>query len=102
MRKYLWLAKRVNQLPAGYKQRTNTVVEGRAKTGEISRLGLVSHRETWEGRIASNAAPSAIRYIRTPDGQWRHMTFGEMVDRGYFILGKGPAGVREQQEGIHE
>ena len=86
--------KRVFYLPSGYKSRTTTKVEGRAKTGEISPKGLVGHTHHWDGRIAANPAPAGIRYIRDPDGTNRPMTFTEMVAHGYFIMGRGPVGVR--------
>ncbi len=87
-------------LPSRFKHRKNTTVVGRAKTGEISQNGLVSFTEDWEGRIASNAAPNAIRYV-LENGKFRKMTFQEMVDRGHFILGRGPTGIRPQKEGVH-
>jgi hypothetical protein len=87
-------------LPSDYKKRRNTVVTGEARTGEISPKGLVSHTEDWEGRIQAAAAPSAVRMIQNPDGTLRPMTFREMVDRGYFIVSKGPTGVRKQTKGI--
>ena len=86
--------KRVLYLPSNYKSSTTRKVDGRAKTGEVSPQGLVAHTEDWEGRIAADVAPGTVRYIRDPDGTWRKMTFKEMVERGYFILGKGPKGVR--------
>lgn len=85
---------------ARYRQATNTKVEGRAKSGEISPKGLVAHTEDWEGRVASLAAPSAIRYIRDPDGHIRPMTMKEMIARGYFVVASGPVGIRNQIEGI--
>jgi hypothetical protein len=92
MKKALYLAR--------YKRMTNTTVVGRAKSGEISPKGLVAHTEDWEGRITAAAAPPAIRYIREPDGHVRPMTFKELVDRGFFIVAKGPTGIRKQNEGI--
>ena len=94
MRKFFYVAR------SGIKNMTNTVVEGEARTGEISPKGLVSHTEDWEGRVQAAAAPSAIRYIREPDGHLRPLTFKEMVDRGYFIVAKGPTGIRKQHKGI--
>ena len=85
---------------ARYQRKTNTKVEGVAKTGEISARGIVAHTEDWEGRITATAGPSAIRYIRDPDGHVRPMTFKEMVDRGYFLVAKGPTGIRKPTEGI--
>ena len=81
-------------LPSGYKRSTRMRVDGRSKTGEISRKGLVGHTDHWDGRIAANAAPAGIRYIVDPDGTARPMTFTELVARGYFIMGSGPVGVR--------
>lgn len=78
-------------------QKINKTVEGRAKTGEVSPKGLVTHFEDWQGRIRSTAAPAAMRYIKTPDGV-RLMTMREMIDRGYFIVGKGPKGVRGNEK----
>lgn len=72
-------------------QKVNRTVEGRAKTGEVSPKGLVAHTEDWEGRVAAEAAPATIRLIRTRDGV-RPMTMPEMIERGYFIVGKGPNG----------
>ena len=95
MKKTLYLAK----IKRGA---THTRVEGIAKSGEISPKGVVAHTEDWEGRVAAAAAPSAIRYIREPDGHIRPMTFKEMVDRGYFIVARGPTGVRRIKEGINE
>lgn len=93
--KPLALPRRVFYLPPGYKKRTNRVVKGRAKTGEISPNGLVSETEDWEGRVKAAAGPSALRLIVNPDGSLRPMTFAEMTERGYFIPGIGPSGVRE-------
>jgi len=102
MRKFLYVARRgPSYLKEGYKNRTNTTVVGEAQSGEISRKGVVAQTEDWEGRLAATAAPSAIRYIRDPDGTIRPMTFQELVDRGYFIVGRGPTGVKPIKEGIH-
>jgi hypothetical protein len=93
-RKFFYLARKAPALlPSGYRLRQNTKVEGRAKTGEISKQGLVAHTEDWDGRLKASAAPAAIRYIKTSDGV-RPMTMQEMIERGYFIVGKGPKGVR--------
>ena len=81
-------------LPSDYKKRTRRTVAGVAKTGEISPKGLVAHTEHWDGRIAANPAPAGIRYIRDLDGTARPMTFTELVAHGYFIVGRGPIGVR--------
>jgi len=88
-------------LPSDYKKRRNTVVTGEARTGEVSPKGLVSHTEDWEGRVQAQAAPATLRLVRNPDGTLRNMTFQEMVDRGFFIAGRGPTAVRKQpREGI--
>ena len=70
------------------------MVDGRAKTGEISPKGLVAHTEHWDGRVKADAAPAGIRAIMDPDGHVRNMTMKEMLERGYFHIGKGPLGVR--------
>ena len=77
-------------LPSGYKQRTNTVVRGRARTGEVSPQGLVAEKEHWDGRVEGRAMPSTMRFVREPDGHLRKMTLREMIDRGLFFVGKGP------------
>lgn len=87
MRKFIYL-------PQGYKNRTRTKVEGVARSGEISQKGVVSQTEHWDGRLSAAAGPAGVRLIRDPDGTIRNMTFAEMVARGYFIIGKGPIGVR--------
>ncbi len=89
-------------LPEGYKERTNTVVTGKAKTGEVSVKGLVAHTETWDGRIAATVGQNTIRYVRNPDGTIRPMTFRESVERGHFILGRGPTGIRLNYKTSHE
>ena len=81
-------------LPSGYKKRTHKVVTGVARTGEVSAKGIVTHVETWDDRVAATVSPAGMRYIRDPDGTIRPMTFKEQVDRGYFIPGRGPIGVR--------
>lgn len=88
MRKFLYLAKN---------KRQHTVTEGIARTGEISPKGVVSHTEDWDGRIRADVGPTPIRYVVEPDGRIRPMTFKEMVDKGYFIIGKGPVGVRRKR-----
>ena len=94
-RPFLYLARKSPAyLKEGYKKSTNKRVDGKAKTGEVSQRGLVAHTEDWEGRIKADAAPNTIRYIH--DGErWRKMTFQEMVERGYFILGSGPKGQKQ-------
>ena len=81
-------------LPSDYKTRTHKVVTGIAESGEMSEKGTVTHTETWDDRVAVDAAPAGIRYLREPDGTIRPLTFQEQVDRGYFIVGRGPIGVR--------
>jgi hypothetical protein len=80
-------------LPPGYKKSSLTRTEGRARTGEVARQGLVSHTEHWDGRVSANVQRSTIRYVREPDGTIRAMTFKEMVAKGYFIPGRGPSGL---------
>ena len=86
--------KRFIYLPSGYKKRTNRVVTGISKSGEMSLKGTVTHTETWDDRVAALARPAGIHYLREPDGHIRPLTFQEQVDRGYFIPGRGPIGVR--------
>jgi hypothetical protein len=38
-----------------YNQRTNTVTEGVASTGQISPKGTVAHREHFDGRVDAHA-----------------------------------------------
>lgn len=83
-----------------YKRKTNTVVEGVSKRGEVSPKGVVAHTEDWDGRVAATLGPVAIRYVREPDGHIRPMTMQEMIDRGYFVVARGPVGVRRIREGI--
>ena len=71
---------------------TNTVTEGRAKTGEVSTKGLVTHRESWDGTTAVVAQPNAIHYVYDDEGEFRPMTMDEMIAKGYFIVGSGPGG----------
>ena len=87
MRRFLYL-------PSDYKKRTNKIVTGVARTGEVSEQGIVTHVETWDDRVAATVGPAGIRYLREPDGHIRPLTFQEQVDRGYFIPGVGPIGVR--------
>jgi len=95
MRKHLWLARKPPaQLKTGYKQSSNRVVEGVAETGEMSPKGLVAHTEHWDGRVTGEAGPTPIRYVVEKSGRIRPMTFKEMVAKGYFIIGRGPTGVR--------
>lgn len=77
------------------KKSTNRTVEGIAKTGEISPKGTVAHIEDWEGRIAAEANPTSMHFeYSVSTGRLRRLTFQEMVDRGYFILGYGPKGAK--------
>jgi hypothetical protein len=75
---------------ARYAKKTNTVVEGVAKTGEISPKGTVAHTEDLEGRVAVLAAPATIRWVRDPDGTLRPKTMKEMIRDGQFLIGVGP------------
>ncbi len=86
------MVRRAIYLPSGYKRSNVTRIEGRARSGEVSRQGLVSHTEHWDGRISANVQRSTIRYVREPDGSVRQMTMAEMVAKGYFTLGRGPSG----------
>ena len=86
--------KRFLYLPSGYKKRTNKIVTGVARTGEVSLKGIVTHVETWDDRVAATVGPAGIRYLREPDGHIRPLTHQEQIDRGYFIPGRGPVGVR--------
>ena len=70
--------------------RTHTDEEGRAKTGEISPKGLVTHIEQWDGRTSAKAQPSPMHYVYNDAGEIRPMTMPEMIAKGYFIVGKGP------------
>lgn len=78
------------------RDQTRTKVEGIARTGEISPKGWVSHTEDWDGRIMAKAAPNVLRLVMDRDGHVRPMTMREMIDRGYFIVAKGPIGVRRE------
>ena len=70
--------------------KTNRTVEGRATTGEVSTKGLVTHIESRDGRVAAIAQPAPMHYVYNDDGEIRPMTMPEMIDKGYFIIGKGP------------
>jgi len=86
---HIWLPK------SGYKKSTNRVVEGIARTGEVSPKGTVAHVEDWDGRVAAEANPSSMHFAYSVStGELRRLTFQEMVDRGYFILGYGPKGAK--------
>ncbi len=80
-------------LPSGYRRSNVTQTVGRARSGEIAPQGLVSQTEFWDGRMSATVQRSTVRYVREPDGHIRPMTFKETVDKGYFILGQGPAGM---------
>ncbi len=82
-------------LPSDYKKRTHKVVTGVARTGEVSKQGVVTHTETWDDRVKAEVRPAGIRYLRERDGSIRPLTFQEQVARGYFIVGRGPIGVRQ-------
>lgn len=80
-------------LPESYQTRTNRTTEGRARTGEVSPKGLVAHTEHWDGRVAADAAPGPIHWGYSVGGKYfRPLTFRELVEKGYFILGSGPKG----------
>jgi hypothetical protein len=87
MRKFLYL-------PSGYKKRSRTIIEGRARSGEISPKGLVSHTEYWDDSVKVKAVPGTVRVVVEPDGRLRNMTMAEMLERGSFFLGKGPSGFK--------
>jgi len=88
-------------LPSDYKNRTRTVIKGRARSGEISPKGIVAETEDWEGRIKADVGPAAVRYV-FEDGKFRRMTLKEQVAKGYFYLGRGPTGIRTTvKEGIN-
>ena len=48
-------------------ERTNTVVTGVAKTGQISPKGTVVQTEHWDGRMDATVAPAPIRLRITRD-----------------------------------
>lgn len=78
-------------LPQGYKNRKHLVTEGVAKTGEVSPKGTVTHAEHWDGRVAADVQMVTMRYeYSAKTGRFRQLTFKELVERGYFIIGKGP------------
>jgi hypothetical protein len=88
------MTKKFVYLPSGYRQRRNTLITGRAKSGEISPKGLVAHTESWDGRLQADVATPGIHMKVTPDRELRNMTMDEMLARGYFIMGEGPTGMR--------
>lgn len=71
--------------------RTRVTTEGVAQTGEISPKGTVTHAEEWNGDTAVMTRPAPIHYGYNDAGEIRPLTMAEMIDRGYFIIGKGPA-----------
>lgn len=78
----------------GRKGATNKIVEGVAKTGEISPQGTVSHIEDWDGRIEAIAAPPTTHYVYFKStGELRRKTLQELIDEGKFYVGHGPTGV---------
>ena len=82
-------------LPSGYKKRTNRVVTGVSKKGEISPKGIVTHTEFWDDRVKAEAAPAGIHYgLSKSTGELRPLTYAEQVAKGYIVPGKGPTGVR--------
>ena len=70
--------------------KSNRTVEGRAKTGEVSPKGLVTHVERWNGATAATAQPAPMHWVYNDDGEVRPMTMPEMIAKGYFIVGRGP------------
>ena len=42
-------------------ERNNVVVEGIAKTGQVSTKGTVAHREWFDGHVDANASPRPVR-----------------------------------------
>ncbi len=88
-------------LPSEYKNRKNVTVAGEAKSGEISKKGLVAQKEDWEGRIEVQALPSTIHMVyERSTGKFRMKTMEELVEEGKFILGRGPTGIMRQRSGI--
>ena len=69
--------------------RTNITTEGIATTGEEHPRGTVSHKEYWDGRVAAMARPAPIHYGYNDAGEIRPLTMDEMIEKGYFIVGKG-------------
>ncbi len=77
---------------------TNEIVEGIAKTGEISPLGLVSHIENWSGEIAAVVEPATAHYVYfRSTGELRRKTLTELIDEGKFYVGKGPTGLKQKE-----
>jgi len=74
---------------------TNSVVEGIAKTGEISPKGLVEHIESWDGRVEAVVKPTTDHYVYFKStGELRKKTLKELIDEGKFWVGKGPTGLK--------
>ncbi len=71
--------------------RVRVTTEGVAATGETSPKGTVTVREAWDGRVAAAARPAGVHYGYNDAGEIRKLTMDEMIERGYFIIGKGPA-----------
>jgi hypothetical protein len=42
-------------------ERNNVVVEGVAKTGQVSTKGTVAHREWFDGHVDANASPRPVK-----------------------------------------
>ncbi len=78
-------------LPSHYKNRTNAVTAGQAKSGEISPKGLMTETEDWEGRVKVLARPTTIHLKMNPDGTIRPKTMAELIEEGKFFIGKGPS-----------
>ena len=82
-------------LPEGYQKRTNRVVTGIAKTGEVSLKGTVAQIEHWDDRMDAEVAPAGIHYgLSVSTGEVRPRTYKEQVDKGYIVPGRGPVGAR--------
>ncbi len=82
-------------LPEGYKKRTNRVVTGIAKTGEVSSKGTVAHTSHWDDRVDAEVAPAGIHYgLSKSTGEIRPLTYAEQVEKGYIVPGRGPVGAR--------
>ena len=98
---YVARVKRLWFLPSRYKDRTHTVVEGVAASGEVSRQGVVATTEDWDGRKSVVAGPATVhsRYEHST-GEVRPLTMDELIDRGLFVVGSGPTGIRRQEAGI--
>lgn len=71
--------------------RTRVRVDGIAKSGEVSPKGTVTHFDHWDDTVAVMTEPAAIHYAYNDNNEIRPLTMDEMIERGYFIVGKGPA-----------